>query len=71
MSDQVHLNISSSIFLFIGVQGSPVSAMVMGLILLTGAVYYLLRKSFMNSRDVDMEKWVLDHIEENIESIDH
>ena len=64
------LIVFSSIFLFIGAQGSPVSAVVLGLILLTGVIYYLLRKNFMASRDINMENWVMEHIEENVAMLD-
>ena len=64
------LIVFSSIFLFIGAQGSPVSAVVLGLILLAGVIYYLLRKNFMASRDINMENWVMEHIEENVAMLD-
>jgi hypothetical protein len=38
--------------------------------LLTGVIYYLLRKNFMASRDIDMENWVMEHIEENVAMLD-
>jgi hypothetical protein len=39
---------------------------MMGVILLTGSMYYLLRKSYLKSRQIDMSRRVMEHIDKNL-----
>jgi len=56
----------SSLFIIIGLQGNPKAAVLFGLFLLAGAVYYLLRKNYLKARGINMENCVMEYIEENI-----
>ena len=60
------LIVFSTVFFGIGIQGSAASAKMMGVILLTGSLYYLLRKNYLKSRQIDMSRWVMEHIDENL-----
>ncbi len=62
----VGLIVFSSLFIIIGLQGNPKSAVLFGLFLLAGAVYYLLRKNYLKARGVNMENCVMEFIEEEI-----
>jgi len=53
-------------FIIIGVMDSPASALFLGLFLLSGLAYYLLRKSYLKSRRIDMESYVLKYIDDSI-----
>ena len=56
----------SSLFIIIGLQGNPKSAVLFGLFLLAGGVYYLLRKNYLKARGINMENWVMEYIDANI-----
>jgi len=56
----------SCLFIIIGLQGNPKAAVLFGLFLLAGAVYYLLRKNYLKARGINMENCVMEYIEENI-----
>jgi len=64
------LIIFSSLFIIIGTLGSPEAAMLLALLLMLGVAYYLLRKLFLKSRDINMEDWIMAHIDESIKAFD-
>lgn len=57
------LIIFSSFFIVIGALGSPNSAVLLGLFILLGVAFFILRKNFLKSRNIDMESSVIAHIE--------
>jgi basic amino acid/polyamine antiporter, APA family len=62
----VGLIVFSSLFIIIGLQGNPKSAVLFGLFLLAGAFYYLLRKNYLKARGINMEDCVMEFIDEEI-----
>lgn len=56
----------SCVFIAIGLQANPNSAVLFGLYLLAGATYYFIRKNYLNVHGIDMEHAVLKYVENNI-----
>lgn len=58
------LIVSSTVFIVVGVLQAPGSGLLLGLLILAGAAFYVLRKRFLKSRGIDMEEEVMAHIED-------
>lgn len=66
----VGLIATSTVFIVIGVAGSPGSALLLVLLMLAGAVYYSLRKGFLESRGIHLEEEVMEHVEARVSGRD-